>query len=227
MKIVVLTGAGISAESGIQTFRDADGLWEGHDVMDVATPEAFERNPALVYRFYNDRRRALSDVEPNAAHRELIRLEDAFGMDFLLITQNVDDLHDRQGHERMLHMHGQLYQARTESGRVLEWRGDMDSVSRDPETGESVRPHIVWFGETPLYMDEIDHAVRNCDIFCAIGTSGVVYPAAGLSDLAWRNSAKTVEINPRPTGGPFSQVIEGSAAEAVPRWVDDILRRTR
>ena len=226
MKIVVLTGAGISAESGIHTFRDAGGLWEGHDVMEVATPEGFARNPDLVYQFYNERRRALAEVEPNAAHRALARLEDSFGLDFLLITQNVDDLHDRQGHERLLHMHGQLYQARTESGRVLEWRGDMDASSRDPETGERVRPHIVWFGETPLHMDEIDRAVRACDVFCAIGTSGVVYPAAGLSELAWRNSARTVEINPKPTGGPFSQVIEGPAASAVPRWVDDILRRT-
>ncbi len=223
MKVVVLTGAGISAESGIQTFRDADGLWEGHDVMDVATPEGFERQPDLVYRFYNDRRRGLAAVEPNDAHRALYRLEEALGQDFLLVTQNVDDLHDRQGHERLLHMHGQLYQARTESGRILDWREDMDATSRCPQTGETLRPHIVWFGETPLYMDEIDRAVRACEIFCAIGTSGVVYPAAGLSDLAWRNSAETVEINPRPTGGPFQRVIEGSATKAVPLWVDEVL----
>lgn len=223
MKVVVLTGAGISAESGIQTFRDADGLWEGHDVMEVATPEGFARHPELVYRFYNDRRRALAEVEPNAAHRALIRLEDKLGHDFLLVTQNVDDLHDRMGHERLLHMHGQLYQGRTESGRVVEWKGDMDADSRHPETGESLRPHIVWFGETPLHMDEIDRAVRDCDIFCAIGTSGVVYPAAGLADLAWRNSAQTVEINPRPTGGPFGRVLEGTAATIVPRWVDEVL----
>lgn len=225
MKVFILTGAGISAESGIQTFRDADGLWEGYDVMEVATPEGFDRNPDLVYRFYNERRRALSSVEPNEAHRALYRLEEALGEDCLLVTQNVDDLHDRQGHQRLLHMHGQLYEARSESGRILDWKDDLDASSRDPETGEKLRPHIVWFGETPLYMDEIDRAVRACDVFCAIGTSGVVYPAAGLSDLAWRNSAETVEINPRPTGGPFQNVIEGSASSAVPLWVDEILKR--
>lgn len=223
MRICVLTGAGISAESGVPTFRDSNGLWEGHDVQEVATPEGFARNPDLVYRFYNERRRALNSVEPNDAHRALARLEEALADDFLLVTQNVDDLHDRCGHERLLHMHGELRAARNERGQVLAWSEDFDATTLCPQTGSHLRPHVVWFGEMPLYMDEIERFVTSCDIFCAIGTSGQVYPAAGFSDLARSRGAHCIEINLEATGGVFHEVRTGKAGTVVTQWVDEIL----
>lgn len=223
MRVMVLTGAGISAESGLSTFRGAGGLWEGHRVEEVATPEAFERDPDLVYTFYNMRRRSLQDVAPNAAHEALYRLEQALGKDFLLVTQNVDDLHDRCGHERILHMHGRLDLARNQLDEVMEWPGDMDAASRCPSTATRVRPHIVWFGEVPLHMDEIQVFLPVCDVFCAIGTSGVVYPAAGFVEAAAYHRAHTVEINLEATGGRFAEVRTGPATEVVPRWVDELL----
>lgn len=223
MRICVLTGAGISAESGVPTFRDADGLWEGHDVLEVATPEGFARQPDLVYRFYNERRRALNTVEPNAAHRALARLEAALGDDFLLVTQNVDDLHDRCGHERLLHMHGELRAARNEHGQAVPWTSDFDASTRCPETGTRLRPHVVWFGEMPLFIDQIEAFVTRCDVFCSIGTSGQVYPAAGFSELARHSGAHTIEINLEATGGVFDEVREGKAGTVVAQWVDEVL----
>ncbi|MEZ5989349.1 MAG: NAD-dependent deacylase [Planctomycetota bacterium] len=225
MRVFVLTGAGVSAESGLRTFRDADGLWEGHDVAAVATPEGFARDPDLVYRFYEERRRGLAAVEPNAAHLALARLEEALGDDFLLVTQNVDDLHDRCGHRRLLHMHGELRKARNARGDAFDWPTPLDAAARCPATGSALRPHVVWFGEVPLHLGEIDDFLHKVDVFCAIGTSGLVWPAAGLAELAWRRGARTVEINPRPTGGPFHEVREGPATREVPRWVDEVLGR--
>lgn len=224
MRILVLTGAGISTESGLPTFRGKGGLWEGYSLEEVATPEAFARDPELVYRFYDMRRRALQEVQPNPAHLALYRLEQALGDDFLLVTQNVDDLHDRAGHRRLLHMHGRLDQARNELGRVLDWDGDLGSSDRCPETGTRLRPHVVWFGEMPLHMDEIFEFLGSCDLFCSIGTSGRVYPAAGFADAARKHGAHTVEINPEPTGGVFREVRPGPASVEVPRWVEDVLQ---
>lgn len=231
MRVVVLTGAGISAESGIRTFRGADGLWEGHRIEDVATPEAFVRNPALVYRFYNERRRALlaPDIAPNAAHQALVRLEQALGDDFLLVTQNIDDLHQRAGSRRVLPMHGELRAARCDGcDTVSAWDDDFDHThpcARCGLTGE-LRPHVVWFGEMPLYMDEIQDALLQADVFAAIGTSGHVYPAAGFGALARRGGAETVEINLAPShvASDFDDTRYGLASAEVPRWVDDVLK---
>ncbi len=176
-RIVVLTGAGISAESGIATFRDADGLWENHDPMEIATPEAFARNPDLVYRFYNARRNQMCSVEPNAAHRALARLQREFAGDVFLVTQNVDDLHERGGSTQVCHMHGRLGSmlcGRCDSS--MPAAGDYDARTACPDCGESgrMRPDVVWFGEMPYHMEEIELRLADCDLFIAIGTSGVV-----------------------------------------------------
>ncbi len=222
-RVLVLTGAGISKESGIATFRDKDGLWEGHDVTAVATPEGFAANPDLVYRFYNERRSSLPSIEPNPAHDALVELEEALGDDFLLVTQNVDDLHDRAGSRRLLHMHGELTKVRNERGDIFNWPGHLDATNRCEVTGSALRPHIVWFGEMPIHMDEILSFLAGCTHFCAIGTSGAVYPAAGFSQEAYNRGAHTIEINPKPSGGIFSEVREGPATTAVPAWVQSIL----
>ncbi len=225
--IVVLTGAGISAESGVPTFRGADGLWEGHRFEDVATPEAFSRDPELVQRFYNLRRTALSMVQPNAAHHALAEFAARWEGDFLLVTQNVDDLHDRAHAEplpgmgfELIHMHGELLKGRcTRTGLVSDWPGDMAAHEPSPDHPEGrMRPHIVWFGETPLLMDRIERALSACDLFVAIGTSGAVYPAAGFVDLARRAGARTVEINLEPSlgAGLFDEGLYGPATEVVP-----------
>ena len=227
--LVVLTGAGVSAESGVPTFRGADGLWEGHRFEEVATPEAFARDPELVQRFYNLRRAALSTVRPNAAHRALADLAARWEGDFLLVTQNVDDLHDRALAEVMpglgfelIHMHGELLKARcTRSGLVSDWPGDMAVDEPSPEHPEGrMRPHIVWFGEMPLHMDRIERALSGCDLFVSIGTSGAVYPAAGFVDLARRAGARTVEINLEPSlgAGMFDEGVYGPATETVPEF---------
>src|SRR5688500_14590091 len=179
--IVILTGAGISAESGLATFRGDDGLWEGHRVEDVATPEAYRRDPALVHQFYDARRVKLATVEPNEAHRALARLDAEWPGQFLLVTQNVDDLHERAGSKRLLHMHGS-----NSRGWCLgcderfPWQGPMGEDASCPSCAETgrVRPDIVWFGEMPYEMERIEDAVRECDLFVSIGTSGAVYPAA-------------------------------------------------
>jgi NAD-dependent deacetylase len=224
--IVLLTGAGISAESGLRTFRDADGLWEQHRVEDVATPEAFHRDPALVYRFYNERRRSLATVQPNAAHLALARLEREWPGTVLLITQNVDDLHDRAGSTQLLHMHGELLKGRCLAcGSVQAWPEDMDQDSRCPtcDLGR-VRPHIVWFHEVPLAMDRIYDAVERCDLFVAIGTSGHVYPAAGLVQ-AVAPGTRTLELNHEPSlvASAFREARTGRATDLVPAFVDELL----
>jgi len=228
--IVILTGAGISAESGVRTFRDADGLWENHRVEDVATPEAFQRNPALVYRFYNERRRGLNAVQPNAAHQALARLEREWPGQVMLVTQNVDDLHDRAGSRNLLHMHGELLKARCLGCRaVLPWPSDMDADSRCPVCGRGrVRPHIVWFGEVPLGMDRIFDALERCALFAAIGTSGHVYPAAGFVGAVGAE-ARTVELNLEPSRvvDAFHEHRAGRATALVPAFVEELLRAPR
>jgi NAD-dependent deacetylase len=224
--IVVLTGAGISAESGLRTFRAADGLWENHRVEDVATPEAFRRDPALVYRFYNERRRSLATVQPNAAHQALARLEEAWPGEVLLITQNVDDLHDRAGSRNLLHMHGELLRARCLAcGAVLRWTDNLDETSRCAACGSGpLRPHIVWFHEMPLEMERIYVALDRCDLFLSVGTSGHVYPAAGFVH-SLNSETRAVELNLEPSlmATAFSETRTGKATELVPAFVNEIL----
>lgn len=227
MNIVILTGAGISAESGMKTFRDDGGLWEGHDVQQVATPEAFRRDPALVQRFYDERRRQLSLVEPNAAHLALARLERQFPGDVLTVTQNVDDLHERAGSQNVLHMHGELLSALcTACGNRNRWHGDLSDNPPCPDCGRpALRPDIVWFGEVPYHMNRITDALRRADVFAAIGTSGQVYPAAGFVSLAAAAGSHTVELNLEASriASAFAEVRAGPATREVARWVDELL----
>ncbi len=231
MRIVVLTGAGISAESGVPTFRAADGLWEGHHVEDVATPEGFEADPDLVLGFYDERRRAVASVVPNAAHRALARLEDVVGDDLLVVTQNVDDLHERAGTRRLVHMHGELRRALcTSCDARPPWSGDLLGGPPCPVCGQrALRPDVVWFGEMPYELDRIEQAVVACDVFVSIGTSGAVYPAAGYVALAAAFGARTVELNLVPSDAivPFDDARAGRATEIVPAWVDEILTSVR
>jgi NAD-dependent deacetylase len=225
--IVILTGAGISAESGLRTFRAADGLWEDHRVEDVATPEAFVRDPGLVQRFYNERRRQLKGVAPNPAHRALARLERMWPGEVLVVTQNVDDLHDQAGSRNLIHMHGELRKARCLScGNVSPWDADICTDSRCPfcQREGRLRPHIVWFGEMPLQLDRIGDALERCDLFAAIGTSGHVYPAAGFVSMV-PSTAWTVELNLDASlvSSAFSECRQGRATELVPAWVDKIV----
>ena len=234
MNLVILTGAGVSAESGVPTFRADDGLWMGHRIEDVATPEAFARDPALVQDFYNLRRAQLPTVQPNAAHRALAELAARWDDSFLLVTQNVDDLHDRAhvdsppapGFE-LIHMHGELLKAHcTRTGRVCDWPGDLAVDEPSPHHPQGrLRPHIVWFGEMPLHMDRIEAALARCDLFVSIGTSGAVYPAAGFVELARSAEAHTVEINLEPTTGRrrFDEGLYGPATEVVPAFVESLL----
>jgi NAD-dependent deacetylase len=226
VKVLILTGAGISAESGIQTFRGADGLWEGHRIEDVASPEAFQRNPELVHQFYNERRRKLlSDaIQPNAAHRAIAEYEAAHVDEFLLVTQNIDDLHQRAGSRKMIAMHGELLKARCiDSGELFEWRSDLwtdTSHPINPQKLGRLRPHVVWFGETPLAMERIASAAARAELFLAIGTSAVVYPAAGIVEWT-RPSCHRVEINLEntPQSPRFAEVLRGRAAELVPKFL--------
>ncbi len=223
----MLTGAGISAESGLPTFRDANGLWEGHDPMTVATPEAFEDDPDLVHRFYDVRRAVLARVQPNAAHVALARLEEHLGEDLHLVTQNIDDLHERGGSRRVHHMHGRLRAALCSyCGRRFDWTGDLGH--RPPCPGcdrSSLRPDVVWFGEVPHGMDDVQEALFDCDLFVAIGTSGLVYPAAAFVHYAIGAGAETLELNLAPdVVSDFSQVRRGPATENVPAWVEEMLR---
>jgi NAD-dependent deacetylase len=224
--VVVLTGAGISAESGIRTFRAADGLWEEHKVEDVATPEGFQRNPQLVQQFYNERRRQLQqpDIAPNAAHVALAELESVLGDNFVLVTQNIDNLHERAGNRRIIHMHGELLKVRcSKSGQVLDWPGDLNEDDRCHccQFPAPLRPHVVWFGEMPLGMDDIYHALAKADFFIAIGTSGHVYPAAGFVHEARLGGAHTVELNLEPSQieSQFTEKHYGPASEVVPEFV--------
>lgn len=229
-RIVVLTGAGISAESGIQTFRDANGLWHNHRIEDVASPEGFQRDPALVHRFYNQRRVQLlsDDIQPNAAHVALAALEAEMGDRLTLVTQNIDDLHERGGHASVMHMHGELLKVRCgRSGQVFV-RHDDTSVDTSCEccgVAGALRPHIVWFGEMPFGMDAIYDALITCDLFIAIGTSGHVYPAAGFVQIAQEAGAKTLELNLAPSQqqSNFMEGIYGPASETVPDLVRAVL----
>ncbi len=225
--IVILTGAGISAESGIDTFRGAGGLWENHRVEDVATPEAFARDPELVLRFYDMRREAIQQKRPNAAHEALARLDREWGGDLLIVTQNVDDLHERAGARRVLHMHGEHLNAWCLAcDSRSPWRGPLVDRPECPACGErALRPDIVWFGEMPYRMDEIYDALREADLFVSIGTSGAVYPAAGFVRDARELGLRTLELNLEPSQGSawFHESRLGAATEIVPRWVDEIL----
>ena len=227
MKVVVLTGAGISAESGVPTFRDSDGLWEGHDVMEVASPEGFEADPVLVQRFYDLRRAHLDTVEPNAAHRALGRLEQAMGDDLLVITQNVDDLHERGGSTRVLHMHGELRSALCLAcADRFPWEGDLSHSPPCPGCGATMlRPDIVWFGEIPYRMDEALQALQEADIFVSIGTSSQVYPAAAFVHWAAEQGARTLELNRAGTvtSEDFDEARTGPAGLLVPAWVDEVI----
>jgi NAD-dependent deacetylase len=226
-RVVVLTGAGISAESGVPTFRDADGLWEGHRVEDVATPEAFDRQPSVVHQFYDARRAALAGVEPNPAHRALARLEAALGDDLLVVTQNIDDLHERAGSTRVLHMHGALRSALCRScGSRVEWEGDLGHLPPCPACHRpDLRPDVVWFGEVPYEMDRIFSALERADLFVSIGTSGAVYPAAGFVQAARAYGARTLELNLAPSEGShfFHESRQGRAGELVPAWVEELI----
>jgi NAD-dependent deacetylase len=227
VKVVVLTGAGISAESGVPTFRDADGLWEGHRVEEVASPEAFDFQPAVVHRFYDARRAAVAGVEPNRAHLALARLEEHLGGDLLVVTQNIDDLHERAGSTRVLHMHGQLRSAlcRACHGRT-PWLDALGDYPPCPRCGVSeLRPDVVWFGEVPYEMDRIFAALDEADLFVAVGTSGVVYPAAAFVQFAAGGGARTLELNLQPSdvSGEFDESRQGLAGELVPVWVDELL----
>jgi NAD-dependent deacetylase len=225
MNVVVLTGAGVSAESGLKTFRDAGGLWEGHSIEDVCTPQAFARNASLVYKFYNERRRQLQDssVMPNEAHKAIAKYEHQHAGQFLLVTQNVDDLHERAGSRQLLHMHGELLSARClRTGKVYHWRGDLDESSPHPDHPDRtglLRPNIVWFGEMPLEMNRISAALSKCDLFVSIGTSGNVYPAAGFVQQT-SSSCRTVEINLESTGisSDFDEHYLGMASIEVPKF---------
>jgi NAD-dependent deacetylase len=226
--IVVLTGAGISAESGLATFRGPDGLWEGHRVEDVATPEAYARDPALVQAFYDARRARLHSVEPNAAHLALAKLDSEWPGGLLIVTQNVDDLHERAGAKRLLHMHGELKSAwcRACDAR-MKWETDLGDHPLCPECGVAgrLRPDIVWFGEMPYGMERIDRALTEADLFVSIGTSGAVYPAAGFVQTARYCGAHTIEMNLEPSLGSyhFHESRIGKAGELVPAWVEELL----
>jgi len=243
--IVILTGAGISAESGIPTFRAADGLWENHKVEDVATPEAFVRDPELVHRFYNARRAyLLNGIEPNAAHYALALLsqhwdkravnEEAFDGKVTLVTQNIDDLHQRAG-SRPYPMHGELLKVRCKlSQQLFDCNHNTSPKDVCPccNTTGNLRPHVVWFGEMPLYMEIIETALAECDLFIAIGTSGNVYPAAGFVQTAKHHGAHTLELNlepsaelnikPSATGSLFDEQRYGPASEIVPSFIEEL-----
>ena len=225
--IVVLTGAGVSAESGVATFRGPGGLWEGHRVEDVCTPEALARDPALVHRFYDERRAALGTVEPNAAHRALARLDAEWPGELLLVTQNVDDLHERAGSKRLIHMHGELKSALcAECDARTPWTDSLPPRTRCAACGApSLRPDIVFFGEMPYRMDAIDAALSRADLFVSIGTSGAVYPAAGFVRTARYHGADTLELNLDRSEGSawFAQSRLGPAGTLVPEWVDSLL----
>lgn len=230
--IVILTGAGISAESGIQTFRASDGLWHNHRIEEVATPEGFAKNPALVHEFYNTRRRQLHDpsIQPNAAHFALARLEHNYAGKVLLVTQNVDNLHDRAGSKQLVHMHGELNKIHCkQTGEVYAWDQDLSTSTRCPCCNQAgnLRPHIVWFGEMPLQMDDIYAALLECGLFISIGTSGHVYPAAGFVQIAKEAKAHTVELNLDPTHHShlFDESITGPATQVVPQYVDRLLTK--
>ncbi len=227
-RIVILTGAGISAESGVPTFRDAGGLWEGHSVEEVATPAAFAKNPTLVHKFYNQRRADLALRAPNPAHLAITKLQRVFPGQVTLITQNVDDLHERAGSTQVLHMHGELTKIRCVSClNEATWLNSLTTETACPTCQATgvLRPHIVWFGEIPFCMPEIQSALQDAEIFVAIGTSGQVYPAASFVDAARMNNALTLEFNVQitPASIRFDETCTGPASVTVPAWVEQLL----
>ena len=229
--IVILTGAGISQESGLETFRDPDGIWSKVRIEDVATPDAFARDPLRVHDFYNHRRRGVLDkqVAPNPAHKALAKLERDWPGEVLLVTQNIDNLHEKPGSTNLIHMHGELLKTRcTACQAVTPWDGDITLQSRCPACGKegSLRVHVVWFGEMPFQMEEIFQALANCRLFISIGTSGNVYPAAGFVQEARQAAgAHTVELNLEPSEGHslFAERHYGPASEIVPAFVEKLL----
>ncbi len=231
MNIFVLTGAGVSVASGLGTFRDKDGLWSRFDPMKLATPEAFARDPDQVHAFYNMRRRNLMEAEPNAAHFALARLEAGLkeqGGKLFLCTQNIDDLHERAGLQQVTHMHGELLKARCVAcGAIMPWCEDLSVATPCLSCGDTgnLRPHVVWFGEMPLFMDAIYDALLEADLFASVGTSGSVYPAAGFVAEARGHGIRTCEINLEPSDNArqFDERRYGPASEAVPAWVEDML----
>jgi NAD-dependent deacetylase len=231
--IVVLTGAGISRESGLHTFRDADGIWARVRIEDVATPQAFARDPEGVHAFYNARRRRVQsdEVAPNAAHFALADLEARSPGAVTVVTQNIDDLHERAGSRNVIHMHGEILKARCgRCGDVTAWIGDLETTTRCPACAlpGTLRPHVVWFGEMPLALDRIFAALEACDLFLSIGTSGAVYPAAGFVQAAGASGAHTVELNLEPSQGEafFAERVYGPASRVVPEYVAKLLRVT-
>ncbi|MEM9709346.1 MAG: NAD-dependent deacylase [Pseudomonadota bacterium] len=227
MRIVILTGARVSAESGLGTFRDAGGLWAEYPLEEVATPEGFARDPAKVHRFYNARRANALGAAPNAAHFALARLGEAHGVDLTLVTQNIDDLHERAGSGGVIHMHGEVMRALC-SVCGARWGAPREMAASDPCPecrAQATRPDVVWFGEMPYHMEAIGAALESADLFVAIGTSGVVYPAAGFVAEASRAGADTLEINLEASdvAGVFERVILGPATETVPQWVASIM----
>lgn len=223
-KFVILTGAGISAESGLSTFRAQNGLWEGYDVNDVATYEGYNRDPIAVHSFYNMLRKKLQspEVKPNLAHLALAELEHKLGSEnVLVVTQNVDNLHELAGSKNIIHMHGELLKVRNEqTGQIIDCLQDVDY-----QQNKFIRPHIVWFGEIPLQMDKIYDALSQADYFISIGTSGNVYPAAGFVKVANQSGAKTVELNLEPSLGEslFQTKIYGPASQVVPEFIKDFI----
>jgi NAD-dependent deacetylase len=226
--IVVLTGAGISAESGLRTFRADDGLWEDHRVEDVASPQGFRRDPELVQRFYDERRKNILAAEPNAAHVALARLDEAWDGELLIVTQNIDDLHERAGAARVLHMHGEGLSVWCLACDARHpWTGTLLDGPPCPACGTvALRPDIVWFGEMPYRMDEIFAALARADLFVSIGTSGAVYPAAGFVQHAKSARARTLELNLERSQGSqwFDESRLGPAGELVPQWVEEMLQ---
>lgn len=226
--IVILTGAGISAESGLGTFRDKDGLWSQYDLRDVATPEGYVRDPDLVLDFYNARRDNAGTAEPNAAHRALAKLEAALPDQVLLVTQNIDDLHERGGSAAPVHMHGELMKALCAAcGHRWAWTGPMSRADACPACASTgtVRPDVVWFGEMPYHMEQISAALATCALFVSIGTSGEVYPAAGFVAEAKAAGAQTLELNLERSAGStrFDGHLLGPATKVVPGWVESVL----
>ncbi len=230
--IVILTGAGISKESGLETFRDAGGIWSQVNLEDVATPEAFARNPVRVHDFYNHRRRGLQDpaIKPNAAHFALARLEREWTGNVLLVTQNIDDLHEQAGSAQVLHMHGELLKALCSAcGIITEQRDDLfiESVCTACGKAGALRPQVVWFGEMPHYMDDIEIALKHCALFISIGTSGNVYPAAGFVHMAdMAGCPRKIELNLEPSEGAsaFNEAQYGPATNIVPAFVESLLK---
>ncbi len=227
---MILTGAGISAESGIATFRDSNGLWENHSVEDVATPQGFRKDPHLVHRFYNERRKQMKSVHPNKAHKALVELEQAWDGDFLLVTQNIDNLHDLAGSKNLIHMHGELNKIICYScGHKIEHTEDLstDMVCPSCQVLGQMRPDVVWFGESPYQMGNIYAGLVMADIFVSIGTSGMVYPAAGFAETVYHNgrNASIIEINPDPCGnGFFNREIKDKATIGVRKLVAELLK---